>query len=82
MHASLRRTRIKMTRKERVLNAIEILKGIYPDALCSLEYDNPFELLVVEQMMNRKTKHRIGHFVRDRKIFPACGRNMLVGLEI
>ena len=35
-----------MTKKERALKAVEILKELYPDAVCSLEYKDPFQLLV------------------------------------
>lgn len=48
-----------MTRKERTLNAIEILKGVYPKAMCSLEYDDPFELLVATRLSAQCTDARV-----------------------
>ena len=37
-----------MTKKERAAKAVALLKEIYPDAVCSLEYngDKPYELLI------------------------------------
>ena len=48
-----------MTNKERGLNAIEILKGVYPKAMCSLEYDDPFELLVATRLSAQCTDARV-----------------------
>ncbi len=48
-----------MTKKERVLNAIEILKKEYPEAICSLEYENPFELLVATRLSAQCTDARV-----------------------
>ena len=48
-----------MTKKERTLKAIEILKGIYPKAMCSLEYENPFELLVATRLSAQCTDARV-----------------------
>lgn len=48
-----------MTRKERTLNAIEILKKVYPEAMCSLTYKNPFELLVATRLSAQCTDARV-----------------------
>lgn len=48
-----------MTKKERVLKAIEILKELYPDALCSLNASNPFELLVAVRLSAQCTDARV-----------------------
>ena len=48
-----------MTRKERTLNAIEILKKEYPDAICSLTSSNPFELLVATRLSAQCTDARV-----------------------
>ncbi len=48
-----------MTKKERVLKAIEILKELYPDALCSLTASNPFELLVAVRLSAQCTDARV-----------------------
>ena len=48
-----------MTKKERTLNAIEILKKEYPDAICSLTASNPFELLVATRLSAQCTDARV-----------------------
>lgn len=48
-----------MTRKERTLNAIEILKKEYPEAICSLTAENPFELLVATRLSAQCTDARV-----------------------
>lgn len=48
-----------MTKKERVLNAIEVLKQIYPEAICSLNASNPFELLVAVRLSAQCTDARV-----------------------
>ncbi len=48
-----------MTRKERTLNAIEILKKEYPEAICSLTSSNPFELLVATRLSAQCTDARV-----------------------
>ena len=50
---------IKVTRKERTLNAIEILKKEYPEAICSLNASNPFELLVATRLSAQCTDARV-----------------------
>lgn len=48
-----------MTKKERVLKAIEILKELYPEAICSLTASNPFELLVAVRLSAQCTDARV-----------------------
>lgn len=48
-----------MTRKERVLKAIEALKERYPEAVCSLTASNPFELLVAVRLSAQCTDARV-----------------------
>lgn len=48
-----------MTKKERVLNAIEVLKKEYPEAICSLNASNPFELLVAVRLSAQCTDARV-----------------------
>lgn len=48
-----------MTKKERVLNAIEVLKELYPDAICSLDASSPFELLVAVRLSAQCTDARV-----------------------
>lgn len=48
-----------MTKKERALKAVEILKNEYPDALCSLTASNAFELLVAVRLSAQCTDARV-----------------------
>lgn len=48
-----------MTKKERALKAVEILKKEYPDAICSLTSTNPFELLVAVRLSAQCTDARV-----------------------
>ena len=51
--------RYNMTLKETALNAIEMLKIKYPDAICSLVYSDPFELLVATRLSAQCTDARV-----------------------
>ena len=48
-----------MTKKQRALNAIEVLKNEYPGAICSLNASNPFELLVAVRLSAQCTDARV-----------------------
>ncbi len=48
-----------MTKKERALTTVEILKKQYPDAVCSLNASNPFELLVAVRLSAQCTDARV-----------------------
>ena len=48
-----------MTKKERALKAIGVLKEIYPEAICSLNASNPFELLVAVRLSAQCTDARV-----------------------
>lgn len=48
-----------MTKKQRALQAIDLLKRRYPDAVCSLEYIDPFELLVSVRLAAQCTDARV-----------------------
>ncbi|HRT81932.1 MAG TPA: endonuclease III, partial [Oscillospiraceae bacterium] len=48
-----------MTKKQRALAAVEALKAEYPDALCSLDSRNPFELLVATILSAQCTDARV-----------------------
>lgn len=48
-----------MTKKERALAVIEILKNEYPEAICSLNSSNPFELLVAVRLSAQCTDARV-----------------------
>ncbi|MCD7828146.1 MAG: endonuclease III [Clostridiales bacterium] len=48
-----------MTKKQIALYAVEALKKEYPDAVCSLTYENPFELLVAVRLSAQCTDARV-----------------------
>jgi endonuclease-3 len=48
-----------MTKKERALLVIELLKKQYPDAVCSLVYTDPFQLLVATRLAAQCTDARV-----------------------
>lgn len=50
--------RVKITKKS-VKNTLEILNKIYPDAHCSLNFSNPFELLAATIMSAQATDVRV-----------------------
>lgn len=39
-----------MTKKERALRACEVLERIYPEALCALHYQEPYQLLIAVRL--------------------------------
>lgn len=48
-----------MTKKERAALAVELLKTEYPDAICSLNYSDPFQLLVATRLSAQCTDARV-----------------------
>ena len=48
-----------MTKKERFFALWEILDKMYPDAVCTLDYKTPFELLVATQLAAQCTDARV-----------------------
>lgn len=48
-----------MTKKQRVMLAVETLKQLYPEAICSLNASNPFELLVAVRLSAQCTDARV-----------------------
>ncbi len=48
-----------MTKKQRALLAVEALKKEYPDAICSLVADDPFQLLVATRLSAQCTDARV-----------------------
>lgn len=48
-----------MTKKERAKKAVELLKSAYPDAICSLNYKDPFQLLVATRLSAQCTDARV-----------------------
>ena len=48
-----------MTKKQRALLAVEALKKEYPEAICSLDYKNDFQLLVATRLSAQCTDARV-----------------------
>lgn len=49
----------EMTKKQRAAAAVEALKTLYPDAVCSLCYKSPFQLLVATRLSAQCTDKRV-----------------------
>lgn len=54
-----------MRRKERAEAFFEILKELYPDAICSLEYETPLQLLIATQLSAQCTDARVNIVTKD-----------------
>lgn len=55
----------KINLKERVRKIIRLLKGAYPDAKCSLNHSNPFELLIATILSAQCTDERVNIVTAD-----------------
>ena len=54
-----------MTKKQRTLEIIERLKKEYPDAACTLDYDQAWKLLVSVRLAAQCTDARVNVVVED-----------------
>ena len=48
-----------MTKKQRAIAAVEGLKAVYPDAICSLRAENPLQLLIATRLSAQCTDARV-----------------------
>ncbi len=48
-----------MTKKQRVIEAVNLLESLYPDAICSLEYTDAFQLLIATRLSAQCTDKRV-----------------------
>ena len=48
-----------MTKKQRAIAAVEGLKAVYPDAICSLTADDPLQLLIAVRLSAQCTDARV-----------------------
>lgn len=48
-----------MRKRELVNEAVKALEGLYPDAVCSLEYSSPFQLLIATRLSAQCTDARV-----------------------
>ncbi|MBE6732769.1 MAG: endonuclease III [Ruminococcaceae bacterium] len=62
-----------MTKKEITLAAVEALEKLYPEAVCSLKYNDAFELLVATRLSAQCTDARVNLVTPDLfKAFPTA----------
>ena len=54
-----------MRKKERVVAAVERLEKLYPDAICSLEYTDAFQLLIATRLSAQCTDKRVNMVTPD-----------------
>ncbi len=62
-----------MRKKERVIKAVEGLEKLYPDAICSLQYTDAFQLLIATRLSAQCTDKRVNMVTPDLfKEFPTA----------
>ena len=54
-----------MRKKERVIEAVNRLEKLYPDAICSLEYKDAFQLLIATRLSAQCTDKRVNMVTPD-----------------
>ena len=54
-----------MTKKELANAAVEALEQVYPDAVCSLEYEKPYELLISTRLSAQCTDARVNIVTKE-----------------
>ena len=54
-----------MNKKELASAAVEALERVYPDAVCSLEYEKPYELLISTRLSAQCTDARVNIVTRE-----------------
>ena len=54
-----------MTKKERALAVVNLLKNAYPDAACALQYKQDYELLFATRLSAQCTDARVNLVTRD-----------------
>ncbi len=54
-----------MTKKQRAALCVELLKNEYPDAICSLEYQDPLQLLIATRLSAQCTDARVNIVTPD-----------------
>ncbi len=47
------------SKRERIIETLKLLKGLYPEAHCALYFKNPFELLVATMLSAQTTDERV-----------------------
>ena len=54
-----------MTKKQRTLEAVKRLEQLYPDAICSLDYTDAFQLLIATRLSAQCTDKRVNMVTPD-----------------
>ena len=54
-----------MRKKERVIETVERLEKLYPDAICSLDYEDAFQLLIATRLSAQCTDKRVNMVTPD-----------------
>lgn len=54
-----------MTKKERVIKAVNRLEKLYPEAICSLQYKDAFQLLIATRLSAQCTDKRVNMVTPD-----------------
>ncbi|MCI8405416.1 MAG: endonuclease III [Oscillospiraceae bacterium] len=54
-----------MTKKERAAQAVALLKARYPEGVCSLEYERPYELLISTRLSAQCTDARVNIVTKE-----------------
>lgn len=54
-----------MTKKQRALEAVRLLKEAYPDAVCALQYQHDYELLFATRLSAQCTDARVNIVTKD-----------------
>ena len=54
-----------MTKQQRALEAVRILKERYPDAICSLVYEKPYELMIATRLSAQCTDARVNIVTKE-----------------
>ncbi len=71
-----------MTAKERAKTAVELLKREYPDAICSLNYTDAFQLLIATRLSAQCTDARVNLVTPDLfKAYPTAEKMSEAPLE-
>ena len=71
-----------MRKIERIIFAVETLEKLYPDAICSLEYDDAFQLLIATRLSAQCTDKRVNMVTPDLfKEFPTAEKMAIADLK-
>lgn len=70
-----------MRKKERALEAVKRLEVLYPDAICSLNYEDEFQLLIATRLSAQCTDKRVNMVTPDLfKEFPTAQKMAVADL--